>query len=225
MAQLFIVLFCASSCCDAQEPRFYPGQVDGIQFRIPATELSVPALYEGESDWTPPLKPKADRTLADRLQSAEIETFDQSGLLMEPDPPGTVVNDGLPITIEVRFWSPQDGRRHYKLSPGFLLNGAKKSADQWGMDQLRSDRTSRKYNKAFDREYHSRDGLVRIICGNERLVVPPFSKMRDSCTMFVTDAQDHADVVAAMDARYLPGWQELERRMLAIVAKWRVPLS
>ena len=227
-------LIWATSACSQPEPNRYRGQIEGVSISVPSEYATVPVLYDGESDWTPPFKPKSERTFADPILRIAYLTR-----LSRPSVPQVVDYDArvglgqrhpdwIMVSAEHDSFS-KSGNSLYQPSPhGIffykkLLASPSHVAELYGLQAWSANRNSKDYQSAFDTEYVNRTLETDIMCSFQHTAASP-SEAYSSCVMRFSDRPTHTRVEFTIDRQNLERWQALRKSALDILHSFVVQL-
>jgi hypothetical protein len=235
---LFATLALAG-CAAADVPEVYHGRAGKTVLAVPS-RIASSVLYDGESDWTAPEKPKAQRTDRDLIrviefyvdldhpdsiitdQAARDWLMERIGTVNVPAVVGHVVGltvdfstDGQPSAADVRSQFSRS------IFPAPVSQGLKPAPPEFGLETRHTD-----WSKAAkDRERHSGDIFnvdvdylsvadnIWLYCNDTRQVVAPFAPMA-SCQFVIVVPELGGRISGRIDRGDVPRWRDLRAAAL-----------
>ena len=247
-AVCLIAALAASGCAAAEVPEVYHGRAGNFVLAVPS-KIASSVLYDGESDWTAPEKPKVQRTDHDAIriiefyvdldhpdqiitdQAARDRLLERSGSVH----PGAMVGHVVGITVDF----PADGqpsavdvRSQFSRSifPAAVSRALKPAPSEYQLETRRADwskpiKGRKRYGTGIfdvDVDYLSTTENTWLYCNDARQVVEPFAPM-PTCKFVVVAPGLGARVSGSIDRSDVPRWRDLRTAVLRTLRSFEVP--
>lgn len=230
-----------ASCAAADAPEVYHGRAGKTVLAVPS-RIASSVLYDGESDWTAPEKPKAQRTDRDPIrviefyvdldnpdsiitdQAARDRLLARSGTLHLPAVVGHVVgitadflSEGQPSAAAIRSRFSTG-----KLYPAPAFRALKPAPPEYGLETRRADWSKPVKDRKphgngifdVDVDYLSTTENTWLYCNDAQQVVAPFAPM-PTCKFVIVVPELGAQVSGSIDRGDVPRWRDLRAAALA----------
>ena len=240
-AVYLLAALAAVGCAAAEVPEVYHGRAGRAVLAVPST-IASSVLYDNESDWTAPEKPKAERTDRDPIrgieffvdldhpdrvitdQAARDRLLERSGTLHLPSVVGHVVGitvdlpaEGQPSAAMIR-----SGESVGKLYPAPAFQALKPAPAEYGLETRRADWSKLVKDRErhgigifnVDVDYLSRSENTYLYCNDARQVVAPFEPM-PTCQFVIVVPELAGRVSGSIDRGDVPRWRDLRAAALA----------
>lgn len=236
------------SCTAADVPEFYRGRAGRVTLAVPS-RIAGSVLYDGESDWTAPEKPKAQRTDGDLIkriefhvdldhpesvmtdQAARARLEESSGTLHLPAIVGHVVGITADLSPEGQP-SAATVRSHFgtgSMYPAPAFRALKPIPAEYGLETRRADWAKlvkgREPHGAgifdVDIDYLSTTENTYIYCNDARQVVAPFAPM-PTCQFVIVVPELGGRLTGSIDRGDVPRWRDLRAAALATLRSFVV---
>ena len=227
------------SCGQADVPEVYHGHVGSVALAIPS-RIASSVLYDGESDWKAPDRPKSERTERDAVNEVEffvdldhptqLQEYNYANRVRFVDHPSVrrpaVSGHLLGVTALLgQEWKerPELIRAGYQ---GVRFRGMRPSPPIYGLEARHQDYSAavsgvqRHGLSEVDADYLSSPDGVYIQCNDARASVAPFDPM-PTCHIWVIDQMIGARLMTDFDRGDLPRWRELKAAMLNTLYSFR----
>jgi hypothetical protein len=227
------------NCTAADVPEIYHGRVEQTVLAVPSA-IATSVLYDGESDWTPPDKPRSERTDRDAIRMIEFYVdLDQpghvltdqaarerlaahSGTLHLPAIFGHVLGISIDFSpgrqssakaIRSQFGRPDFGPAFRALNP---------TSPEYGLATRRADWSKPVKGRELhgnsifdvDVDYLSETENTYIYCNDSRQSVAPFASM-PTCQFMIIIPKLGGVIRGTIDRGDVPRWRELRAAALA----------
>lgn len=234
-AGCLIAMLALAGCAATDVPETYHGRVGRTVLAVPS-RIASSVLYDGESDWTAPAKPRAQRTEHDPIrliefyvdldhpdsiitdQAARSRLLERSGTVNVPAVVGHVVGITVDLPVE-RQLSAAAIRSQFSTGssyPAPAFQALKPAPSEFGLETRHADWSKpvkdRERHGAgifnVDVDYLSESENTWLYCNDARQVVAPFAPMA-SCKFVLVVPELGARVSGSIDRGDVPRWRNL----------------
>lgn len=229
-------------CTAAEVPEIYHGRAGQTVLAVPS-RIASSVLYDGESDWVPPERPRAKRTDRDPIQAINFWVDLEQPNKITPDAVardwllnrGGAMNlpalNGQIIGISVGF--PKSKLPYAATVRSRVSEGVgwplKPAPFEHGLETRRADWSqpvegrTRHGNGIFevDVDYLSNADNVYIYCNDARQVVAPFAPMA-TCQFTIVVPELGATMSGSFDRGDVSRWRDLRAAALATLQSFVV---
>ncbi|MCI1141608.1 hypothetical protein MOP88_03410 [Sphingomonas sp. WKB10] len=240
-----------AGCAAADIPEIYHGHAGKSVLAVPS-RIASSVLYDGESDWTAPEKPKAQRTDRDPIrliefyvdldhpdsiitdQAARDRLLARSGTVNVPAVVGHVVGITVDLPAEaqpsVAAIRSQFSKGHLFPAPAF--QALKPAPPEFGLETRRADWSKPVKDRErhgggifnVDVDYLSVADDIWLYCNDTRQVVAPFAPMA-SCQFVIVVPEMGGRISGRIDRGDVPRWRDLRAAALATLRSFVVSPS
>jgi len=242
------------SCAAAEVPKtpeVYHGRAGKTVLAVPS-KVASSVLYDGESDWVAPEKPKTQRTVRDPIRVIEF--------FVDLDDPGRVITDqaarnrllerkgstdqvaveGHVVGITVRLADEgllraAEIRAQFgagSLYPAPAFRALKPAPSEYGLETRRADWSQRiedrkrHGNSIFDVDvdYLSTSSETWLFCNDARQIAAPFAPM-PTCKFKIVVPSLGAVLSGSIDRADVPLWRDLRAAALLTLNSFVVPAT
>lgn len=243
-----MAMLALTGCAAADVPEVYHGRAGKTVLAVPSGIASA-VLYDGESDWTAPEKPRAQRTDRDPIRRIEF--------YVDLDHPNRVITDraardrlllrigtvnapavvGHVVGITVDF--PAEGqpsaaavRSEFSKSnqyPALAFKALKPAPSEFGLETRRADWSKPVKDRErhgggifnVDVDYLSATENTWLYCNDAQQVVPPFAPMA-GCEFVIVVPELGGRVSGRIDRGDVPRWRDLRAIALTTLRSFMV---
>lgn len=236
-----------SGCSLSEDlPDVFLGNVNGVRLAIPQQYTLMSVTYDDEDDWTPPAKPKNQRTFTDRINTIQfLIDLDHPNTLVGVDsvrdrwplagigPSGVVF--GRILTASATSGGVADdplGIERYRLNRRQFdpTAPAQDGGQMHGLHALHADRSMPEFQRSMeskgkaplDLELYDRDLQTLIYC-DYSFTVPGVSPRRETstCEMSLVEPDLHLFIQSQFDRRDLAQWSAVRSSLLTVVRQFK----
>jgi hypothetical protein len=240
------VMFLTGCSISEDLPDVFKGQVHGARLAIPRHYTLMSVTYDKEDDWTPPTKPKSQRTFTDHINTIEfLIDLDHPNTLVDVDsvrgrwpldsigPSGVVF--GHILTAAAMSGGVADdplGIERYRLNRRKFdpTAPAKDGGQMYGLRAMHADRSSPEFQRTLelngvarlDLELYDRNLQTLIYC-DYSFTAPGVSPRRETstCEMSLVEPDLHLFIQSNFDRRDLAQWPAIRSSLLTVVGHFR----
>lgn len=248
MRRVLLAMLALAGCAAADVPEVYHGRAGKTVLAVPSRTASS-VLYDGESDWTTPEKPKAQRTDRDPIrgiefyvdldhpdsiitdQAARDRLLEKSGTVNVP----AVVGHVIGITVDFPAGDQRSAAAIQsqfskgKLYPAPAFQALKPAPPEYGFETRRADWSKPVKDRKLhgggifdvDVDYLNTAESTWFYCNDARQVVAPFAPM-PTCKFVIVVPELGAQVSGSLDRGDVPHWRELRASALTTLQSFVV---
>lgn len=249
MRRALLAMLALAGCAAADVPEVYHGRAGKTVLTVPS-RIASSVLYDDESDWTAPEKPKAQRTDRDSIrriefyvdldhpdsiitdQAARDHLLERSGTVNAPAVVGHVVGITVDLPVEKQ---PSAAAIRSQFSRGNLypapaFQALKPAPPEFGLETRRADWSKPVKDRErhgfgifnVDVDYLSVTENTWLYCNDTRQVAAPFAPMA-SCQFVIVVPELGGRVSGSIDRGDVPHWRDLRAATLMTLHSFVVP--